>query len=56
MVERVLAEAPAIERVLVSDRKHNRLILKWQDKDLLPSVQAALKPVADFTDVLSVES
>ncbi|KAJ8375724.1 hypothetical protein SKAU_G00063040 [Synaphobranchus kaupii] len=56
MIERVLKQEQAIARVLVSDRKHQHLIPTWQDKEVLNSVQAALKPVADFTDLLSFES
>lgn len=55
MVERILEQEQAIARVLVSDRKHQHLILKWQDKDVLTSLQESLKPVADFTDILSGE-
>ncbi|KAJ8369464.1 hypothetical protein SKAU_G00094920 [Synaphobranchus kaupii] len=56
MVERILEQAPAIRRVLADDRQHQHLNLKWQDIHILESVNAALKPVADFTDVLSGES
>lgn len=55
MVERILEQEQAIARVLVSDRKQQHLILKWQDKEVLTSLQESLKPVADFTDILSGE-
>ncbi|KAL1270899.1 hypothetical protein QQF64_029915 [Cirrhinus molitorella] len=42
--------------VLVSeDRKHGHLNPTWQDVSVLESINAAMKPVADFTDVLSGE-
>jgi len=55
MVERVLEQAPAIRRVLVDDRRSQHLIPTWQDIAVLESVNAALKPVQDFTDALSSE-
>lgn len=42
-------------RVLVEDRKHGHLNPTWQDVSVLESINAAMKPLADFTDVLSVE-
>lgn len=53
MVQSILERETAIERILVLDRKHNHLMV---GQDVLSSIQAALKPVADFTDVRSVES
>ncbi|KAK1876960.1 Zinc finger BED domain containing protein 1 [Dissostichus eleginoides] len=55
MIERVLEQLPAIRRVLVEDRKHGHLNPTWQDVSVLESINAAMKPVADFTDVLSAE-
>ncbi|XP_057199559.1 E3 SUMO-protein ligase ZBED1-like [Triplophysa rosa] len=55
MIERVLEQLPAIRRVLIDDRKHGHLNPTWQDVSVLESINAALKPVADFTDVLSGE-
>lgn len=55
MVERVLEELPAIRRVLVQDRKHGHLNQTWQDVSVLKYINAAMKPLADFTDVLSGE-
>ncbi|KAK7918646.1 hypothetical protein WMY93_009930 [Mugilogobius chulae] len=46
---------PAVRRAL-DDRKHQHLIPSWQDISVLEPVNAALKPVADFTDLLSGES
>lgn len=54
MIERVLEQAHAIKRAL-DDRKHQHLNLTWQDIAVLESINAALKPVAEFTDVLSNE-
>lgn len=56
MVERVLEQLPAIRRVLVEDQKHDHLNPTWQDVSVLESINAAMKPVADFTDVLSGET
>ncbi|XP_078023585.1 E3 SUMO-protein ligase ZBED1-like [Epinephelus lanceolatus] len=55
MVERVLEQLPAIRHVLVQDRKHSHLNPTWQDVSVLESINAAMKPLADFTDVLSGE-
>lgn len=55
MVERVLEELPAIRRVLVQDRKHGHLNQTWQDVSVLEYINAAMKLLADFTDVLSGE-
>ncbi|XP_077061931.1 plexin domain-containing protein 1 isoform X3 [Siphateles boraxobius] len=55
MIERVLEQLPAIRRVLVVDRKYGHLNPTCQDVSVLESINAAMKPVADFTDVLSGE-
>ncbi len=55
MVERVLEQLPAIRRVLVEDKKHSHLNPTWQDVAVLESINAAMKPLADFTDILSGE-
>lgn len=54
MIERVLEQVHAIKRAL-DDRKHQHLNPTWQDIAVLESINAALKPVAEFTDVLSNE-
>ncbi|KAI2658595.1 E3 SUMO-protein ligase ZBED1 [Labeo rohita] len=51
----LVLQIPAIRRVLIDDRKHGHLNPTWQDVSVLESINAALKPVADFTDVLSGE-
>lgn len=53
MIERML-EQTAINRVLADDRKAN-VSITWQDEDVLQSVNKALKPVSEFTDILSGE-
>ncbi|KAL6476632.1 hypothetical protein MHYP_G00151310 [Metynnis hypsauchen] len=54
MIEHVLEQTTAIKRVL-DDRRSQHLIPTWQDIEVLESVNAALKKVADFTDALSSE-
>jgi len=39
----------------MDDRRSQHLIPTWQDIEVLESVNAALKKVADFTDALSSE-
>lgn len=57
MVERILEQAQAIKRVLAEDKSRRPLPqLTWQDISVLESVNKALKPVADFTDILSGEN
>ena len=55
MVDRVLEQMPAIKRVL-DNRTNEHLIPTRQDISVLESVNAALKPVAEFTDLLSGET
>ena len=55
MIERVLELLPAIRSVLVQDRKYSHLNPTWQDVSVLESINAAMKPLADLTDVLSGE-
>lgn len=55
MVDSVLEQIPAIKRVL-DDRRHQHLSPSWQDIAVLESVTAALKPAAEFTDLLSGKS
>lgn len=50
-----MEQMPAIKRVL-DDRNHQHLIPTWQDIAVLESVNAALKPAAEFTDLLSGEN
>nr|XP_055037872.1 E3 SUMO-protein ligase ZBED1-like [Misgurnus anguillicaudatus] len=54
MIARILEQGPAIRRVL-DDRRTQHLLPTWQDIEVMESVNAALKSVADFTDALSSE-
>ena len=56
MVARVLEQEPAIRQVLGSDRKTAHLIPTWQDVEVLESVNKALSPLADLTDIISGEN
>ncbi len=40
---------------MTADRKASHLLLSWQDLDVIKAINAALSPLADFTDVLSGE-
>ena len=55
MVSRILDQESSIRQVLSADRKAIHLIPMWQDLEVLESMQAALSPLADFTDMLSGE-
>lgn len=55
MIERMLEQQQAISKVLSSDKKTRHLVPTWQDVDILESLNAALKPLQGFTDVLSGE-
>ena len=56
MMERVLEQEKALTEVLSKDKKTRHLVLTWQDKEVLESVNAALQPLKEFTDALSGES
>ena len=56
MVDCILEQEKAIQRVLSEDRKASHLVLTWQDVDVLTSSHKALEPFADFTDALSGDS
>lgn len=53
MITRVLKNKRAIRRVLGDDRETAHLVPKWQDIEVLEAVDAALEPLADFTDIMS---
>ncbi|CAB4034362.1 zinc finger BED domain-containing 1-like [Paramuricea clavata] len=53
MIARVLKNKKAIRRVLGDDRDTAHLVPKWQDIEVLEAVDAALAPLADFTDIMS---
>lgn len=53
----MLEQEQAIKRVFAQDKSRCPLPqLTWQDISVLESVNNALKPVADFTDILSGEN
>lgn len=57
MMQRVLEQALAIKRVFAADKSRRSLPnLAWQDVSVLEVVNAGLRPVADFTGILSAEN
>ena len=55
MISQVLEQEKAIRKVLGGDRKTSHLVPTWQDLDVLQSINAALNPLDDFTDMLSAK-
>ena len=55
MVARVLEQEKAVRQVLSNDRKTAHLIATWQDIEVLESINKALAPLADLTDIISGE-
>ena len=55
MVVRVLEQEKAVCQVLSNDRKTAHLIATWQDIEVLESLNKALAPLADLTDIISGE-
>ena len=55
MISRVLEQEKALRQVLSIDRKTAHLVPTWQDLEVLESINKALAPLADFTDILSGE-
>ena len=51
----ILEQENAIRQVLGADRKTTHLIPTWQDTDVLDSLDKALSPLAEFTNIMSVE-
>ena len=56
MVERMLEQVDAVRSVLSEDRGSAHLTPTWQDRDILESVAATLKPLKCMTDALSGEN
>ena len=52
MVARVLEQEKAIRKVLSNDCKTAHLIATWQDIQVLESINKALAPLADLTDII----
>lgn len=55
MIAQVQEQEKALHQVLSTDRKTAHLIPSWQDIDVLESINKALSPLTDFTDILSGE-
>ena len=56
MVHRLMEQMKAIKVVLCDDQSSSHLIPSWQDRDILLSIIAALKPLKVMTDALLGES
>ena len=52
----MLKQEKAIRKVLSDDRRTSHFVPMWQDIEVPESIQAALGPLADFTDMLSVDN
>lgn len=55
MIARVPEQEKGLRQVLSVDRKTAHLVPTWQDLEVLESINKALAPLADFTDILSGE-
>ena len=55
LISRIFEQDAAIRMILSDDRKTTHLIQTWQDTMVLESLNAALSPVAEFTDFMSGE-
>ena len=55
MIARILEQEKGLRQVLSVDRKTAHLVPTWQDLEVLESINKALAPLADFTDILSGE-
>lgn len=57
MVVKILEQLPAIKRVFADDKSRRTLPnVTWQDIAVLEAVRDGLKPVAEFTHILSAEN
>ena len=56
MIERILEQEKAIARSLASEKKSMHLLPNYQDIDVLESVNKAIGPLQEFTDMLSGEN
>ena len=56
MVERMLEQVDAVRSVLSDDIGSSHLTPTWQDRDILESVAATLKPLKCITDALAGEN
>ena len=55
MVERIREQQEVIYFVLGNDQKASHLILNWQQKDVLESIDKTLSPLKKMTGLLSDE-
>ena len=55
MLHRILKQERAIAQVLNNDPRTTHLKPRWQDTEVMESIVSALKPISDFTDILSAE-
>ena len=55
MLHRILEQKRAIAQVLNNDPRITHLKPQWQDTEVMESIVSALKPISDFTDILSAE-
>lgn len=55
MIHRLLDQEQPVRRTLAMDPKCSHLLLTWQDKHVLESMDKALEPVSKFTDLISGE-
>ena len=53
MIARVFKNKKAIRQVLNDDRDTAHLVPTWQDLEILEAIDAAIAPLADFTDIMS---
>jgi len=55
MLDRILEQERALVKILGADPKITHLKPCWQDTEVMESIVSTLKPVSDFTDILSGE-
>ena len=55
MLHQILEQERALAQVLNDNPKTTHLKPWWQDTEVMESIVSALKPVSDFTDILSAE-
>ena len=53
MISRVLQQEKVLHQVLSTDKKTVHLVPTWQDLKVLESINKAMAPLAEFTDILS---
>ena len=53
MIKRLLENEEEVKHVLVNDWKTAHLLPSWQDMKVLESVNEAMEPLAELTDIMS---